>query len=452
VILSREDRAKRSIVSDSAETLLLRVLASGVGFCASVLITRALGAVGRGQYYLPVVAAGTLVAFCKLGLEQANVFLFATRGVSINRLSAQNGVVALLGGGVGVAMLLLAPPILSTLFADTPVFFMLLAGLTVPFSLHTLFSAGLLNLQGRVTWQFRAGVLAGVVQVGLLLSLLLLRWIDVAMVLGVNLITVVLTWWLTVSALNKGWRTCLRWDAALLCDTLKDSLLLHLGMVLFFLHLRVDMFMVKGMVGTAALGQYSLSVVLAETVFLVTDSLAIAILPRQVGNTLKEAASIALRTARISGLLGIGLTSLWVATGMVVIKVFFGAEFGPAYLPSVGLLPGMIFLSMQRLCGGPVLRVGRPRTITAIYGVSLFCNVALNVWLIPAWGTVGAALASSASYALGSVLFLTWTARLAAVALSEALIPRTSDALSIWRATIGSAQFLRRAYFAKKVA
>ena len=54
-------------------------------------------------------------------------------------------------------------------------------------------------------------------------------------------------------------------------------------MVFFFLHLRLGMFMVKGIVGTAALGLYSLSVVLAETVLLPTDSLALAILPRQVG-------------------------------------------------------------------------------------------------------------------------------------------------------------------------
>ena len=60
------------------------------------------------------------------------------------------------------------------------------------------------------------------------------------------------------------------------------------GMVLLFLHLRLDMFMLNSMAGASALGIYSLSVTLAETVQLGTDSVAIAILPRQMGNSLQE--------------------------------------------------------------------------------------------------------------------------------------------------------------------
>ncbi|MGH7394711.1 MAG: polysaccharide biosynthesis C-terminal domain-containing protein, partial [Candidatus Methylomirabilales bacterium] len=366
-----------------------------------MLISRGLGPEGRGQYYLPIVAAGTMVAICKLGLEQANVFLLGTRGLSVDRLSGQNGLVAFAMGGLGLVLLLLSPSVLPALFADTSMVLMLLAGLTIPFSLHAQFSAGLLTLQGQVTWQFRASLLAGVVQVALLFGLFFTRWLHVGPVLGVNLATIALTWGLTVWVLDGGRTTWVRWDPGLLWDTLKQSLLLHLGMLLFFLHLRLDMFMVKAMVGTTALGQYSLSVVLAETVLLATDSLAIAILPRQMGNSLEEAASVALRGARTNGLVSMGVASLWAAAGIAVIRVFFGPAFAPAYLPLVGLLPGMVFLGMQRMCGAPALRAGRPGRITAIYALSLLCNVALNLWWIPNWGPLGAALASSISYGLG---------------------------------------------------
>ncbi len=83
-----------SIVADSAHTFVLWVLTYGVGFVASVLISRGLGPAGRGEYYLPIVTAGTMVALCKLGLEQANVYLFGSRAVSIARLAAQSTLVA----------------------------------------------------------------------------------------------------------------------------------------------------------------------------------------------------------------------------------------------------------------------------------------------------------------------------------------------------------------------
>lgn len=442
--------AGRSIASESTETLLLRVGLSVVGFGASVLISRGLGPEGRGTYYLPVVAAATTVAFCKLGLEQANVFLLGTRGLPVDRLSGQSGLVSLGMGGLGLALLLLAPSVLPALFADTPTILLLLAGLTVPFSLHEQLSAGLLTLRGQVTWPFRAALLAGLLQLALLVGIFLSPWFGVAPVLAVNLASVVMAWSLTVWVLRAGRNSWIRWDPTLLRDTLKQSLLLHLGMVFFFLHLRLDMFMIKAIVGTAALGQYSLSVVLAETVLLATDSLAIAILPRQMGNTLEEAASVALRGARTNGLLGIGVASLWAAAGIAVIRVFFGPAFAPAYLPLVGLLPGMVFLGMQRVCGGPALRAGRPGRITAIYAFCLLCNGALNLWWIPTWGPLGAALASSVSYGLGALLFLVWTARLAKAPLSAGMVPRSADLLSLWRAIVGGLHALQQAYFAKK--
>lgn len=449
MIFAQKTEGGGSILSDSAETFFLRLLLSAVGLGASVLISRGLGAEGRGEYYLPVVAAGTLVTFCKLGLEQANVFLLGTSRLSIHRLSGQNGLVAVAMGGLGVLGLLLAPRALPALFADTPLVFLLLAGLTIPLALHSQFSAGLLTLQGEVTWQFRAALLASVLQVALLGGFFFSRWFDVRLVLGVNLATAVVTWGLTVRALNAGRTAWVRWDAGLLWKSLRQSLVLHLGMVLFFLHLRLDMFMVKGIVGTAALGQYSLSVMLAETVLLLTDSLGIAVLPRQMGNTVKEAALLALRGARANAILGIGLAVLWAAGGMVVIRVFFGSEFTPAYLPLLFLQPGMVFLGMQRMCGAPALRTGRPEIITAIYAVSLLCNGALNLWWIPTWGPVGAAVASSVSYGLGAVLFLVWIARLAGVPVSEGMIPKRSDLASLWHALGESLQVVQQTYFVK---
>ncbi|OGB95516.1 MAG: hypothetical protein A2Z31_05015 [candidate division NC10 bacterium RBG_16_65_8] len=440
-----DNKGGRSIASDSAETLLLKVFVSFLGFGASVLISRGLGPDGRGAYVLPIVAAGTVVTACKLGLEQANVFLLGTERLSAQRLCGQNGLVTLVMGGLGVLGLLLAAPAFPALFADTPTVVLLLAGLTIPFSLHAQFSAGLLTLLGRVTWQFWAACAAGMMQIGLLLGLFVSPWFAVSPVLAVNLAAVVLTWAVTVRGFDRGQRVWIRWDAALLGYTLRQSLFLHLGMVLLFLHFRLDMFMIKGMTGTTALGHYSLSVALAETVLLATDSLAIAVLPRQMGTTIAEAAGLALQGARVCLLIGLGLAALWTALGTAVIGICFGGLFAPAYPPLVGLLPGMVFLGMQRMCGGPALRAGEPVRITTIYAISLLVNGALNLWWIPAWGPLGAALASSVSYGVGAALFLVWTIRLAGVGLARGLLPRGADLAPLRRAAGEGVRALQRA-------
>jgi len=425
---------RTSIASDSAYSLGLRVCLYMTGFAASILISRVLGPGGRGLYYLPVVTAATLCAFLSLGFEQANVFLFGNRRASIGQLWAQAGLVAAVMGCAGVTLAVASPLVLPRLYAQTPILLLALSGLTIPFTLHGLFAAGLLTLQGRVTRQFRAGLAAAIVQLATLSALFFTGRLGVTSVLVTTLVTSIVNWLLMATRVVPRGARWVEWDRGLFADTVRQALPLHLGSIFLFLHLRLDMFMVSGMVGAAALGIYSLAVTLAETVQLATDSLSLSLLPRQVGNTVAQASDLSLRGARANALVGGTLALGWVALGVPVIRFAFGREFGPSYLPLVVLLPGIICMGMQRACGGAVLRSGHPWRMTAIQAASLMCNAALNVWLIPALGVPGAALASTLSYATGATIFLVWTSHLASMPVRRGILPGAADFRSLWTA------------------
>ncbi len=452
MIVQEPEAAGPALASASAAVLVWRLLLAVVGLAVSVLLSRGLGPEGRGEYFLLITAAGTLVVLCKLGLEQANVYLLGARRLSFGWLAGQNGLVSLAMGAVGIAVLGMAWRFVPTLSAGTPQSWFLLAGLTIPAAIHTQLAAGLLILQGRVTWPFRTALFANAGQAVLLLGLLVGGRLTVGPALGVYLVTTLLTWVWTVSAQEDRGRPWIRWHAGLLRETLRQALPLHLAMLLLFLHLRMDMFMVKSISGTAALGQYSLSVVLAETVLLVTDSLAIAVLPRQMSKTLEGSGVTALRGARTNSLIGVGIAALWIAAGSTVIRIFFGTEFAPAYPPLVALLPGMVFLGMQRVCGAPLVRTGRSGRLATIYALSLLLNILLNLRWIPAWGPLGAGLASSVSYGLGALLILGWTARVAKVPFLPGIIAGRADWSFLWGTTRESLQALQQTRLARKQA
>jgi O-antigen/teichoic acid export membrane protein len=421
----------RSATSDTVESFLLKVVLYAIGFGASVLISRGLGPAGRGIYYLPIVTAATVASFATLGLEQANVFLFGSRSIPIDRLWGQGGLVALVVGSLGGLLLVAAPSLLPETFgsAPAPLWWMAAAGL--PLTLHSQFASGLLTLRGQVTWQFRAGLIGAVIQTIALFALYGLGQFTPFAVVATSVGSNIVVWALVVIRLAREGRW-VRWDLALLKETLARSLVLHAAMVLLFLHLRVDMFMLNNMAGPAVLGLYSLSVTLAETVMLGTDSVAIAILPRQMGNSLEEAALMALRAARIAALISAGFIAAWAIVGFPLIVFAFGKPYAGSYLPLLVLLPGVAFMGMQRVCGGPVLRAGRPSRIVWINVLSLAANVVLNLWWIPIWGATGAAAASSCSYAFGATLFLRWTAGMGAAAFPGSVLPRVADATAAW--------------------
>ncbi len=60
--------------------------------------------------------------------------------------------------------------------------------------------------------------------------------------------------------------------------------------------------------------------------------------------------------------------------------------------------------------------------------VALATNVALNLWMIPAFGIVGAALATSISYSLAAILVLAPYRRESGLTLSQMVIPTSEDA------------------------
>ncbi len=432
MILPKKDTERQTIGSTGAEALFLKILLFGLGFVGSIVVSRAVGPEGRGLYYLPVVAATTVTVLVKMGLQNANVYLLGTRGISVDRLAGQNGLVALVMGSIGALAMLQGPWLFPSVFGQTPPILLLLAALTVPFSLYQMFSNGLLNLLGVVTWQFRGSLISGVVQLSVLVGLGLSGRLDPVAVVAVTLMTQIISWGLTQLAFDPPNMLRVRFDIALLRETLASSLILHLGMVLYYLHLRLDTFMVQAMAGPTALGQYSLAVMFAETIQMGSDSLAVSILPRQVGDNLRDSASLALRGSRMNVLISLGLGLGWAVTGYWVIQVFYGPAFAPAYLPLLALLPAMIALGVQRCTGAPVLRVGAPWKFAAIYGASVLVNVGLNLFLIPALGITGAALASSASYSMEALLFLVWVARIGGAGITEGLVPNRADAVRLF--------------------
>jgi O-antigen/teichoic acid export membrane protein len=100
-------------------------------------------------------------------------------------------------------------------------------------------------------------------------------------------------------------------------------------------------------------------------------------------------------------------------------------------MPSVDatrlLLPGIVMGSIYKVLGADLAARGKPLYAAWAYGVAVVLNVALNFYLIPRYGFRGAAVASSISYSVGSLLYLGIYVKNHNVRLADAVVPRASD-------------------------
>jgi O-antigen/teichoic acid export membrane protein len=185
----------------------------------------------------------------------------------------------------------------------------------------------------------------------------------------------------------------------------------YCGYVVQSLNYRLDVLLVAYYVGVQAVAQYVIAVAVAQLLWLPTQAMQSVLFPRLTamsdpGERAAHAAQVArlLFAMTLPMSLGVALAGPW------VVLLLFGAAFRPSIVPLWALLPGVSLFAVTNILASFMAAIGRPSVNLAIATVALVPTIGLNVWLLPRIGILGAAIASSASYATSAALVL-WAFR-----------------------------------------
>ena len=172
------------------------------------------------------------------------------------------------------------------------------------------------------------------------------------------------------------------------------------------LHRRADVLLLSAFGRGAEIGAYSLAQAIAETFWLVTDSLENALFVDVTRAEEARARSEARRAFRLYVWLGLAGFLLGVAGGEVLIRVFF-----PRYPAAGTLLPWLLGATVAWGVARPFFSYLQSRrlvkTALACNAFGLSCNLAFCALWIPGAGALGAARACLVSYGAQSLLFAT---------------------------------------------
>lgn len=70
------------------------------------------------------------------------------------------------------------------------------------------------------------------------------------------------------------------------------------------------------------------------------------------------------------------------------------------------ILPGILFISTYRILSSRLSGIGKPQISIYVFFPALIINVLLNLWWIPAYGALGAVMASNVSYTIGTIAYI----------------------------------------------
>lgn len=386
------------IALNSLRTLIFRVLYVGLAWVLSIITARWLGPQGNGLYTLATIY-GTVGTTLMSGGVAAVAYEISNKGRD-SRIAAAN--VSVLSTGLGM-LPLIAALVTWPLLSAHGWWWLLPVALAQPAALLSAALVGVFLGKDdikRLNYAY-VGPWAATLAVFVVLALLFGRTVRVALI----------AWALgqLLAAAYSVWLSRPHWSPLALDSVTLERLrgLMRFGVqaglanLVGFLNYRMDAIMVEVYLGQGPLGVYAVGVKVAEGLWFFSQAIMTASYAGIGSRSREEAAQLAARGMRhsmfIIGLLAVTL----LLTAQPLLLLLYGSAYRGAIVPFRWLVPGIAFYGLASVFSAYYTnQLGRPQVALLIAGFSMLLNLGSCVFLIPAFGLSGAALASTLGYSL----------------------------------------------------
>ncbi len=419
------------LARQSAVTLATKVSITLVNIPIAMIIARCLGAVGQGAYSAAITLPNLWAGFGLCGLDAAHLYFLSKDRRALGPVVANTLLIVLCLSAILLpAYLLLLEPVTG---ANGAVLrpYLFLSGLIVPLVLARLmflnFFIGLRRIETYNGWMIVSqAILLGLIAVGLLLAHRGTRYVIIAYQLSLVAFLIPAVLWMR-RQLDHEDRARLRLSWPLFRASGIYGLKGHVGNIFSQFSNRFDTLLVVRWLGAGAQGYYSISVLLAEKLTLLTTSVQFVLFPRISSSSRAEADRITPIVCRN--------TLIWMAAGAAVLfalaRFFIRLFFSNAFLPALGamqaLLPGIVGLTLSSILSSDFSGRNRRGLTTVAMGIGFGINLLLNFLWIRRLGIVGAAWASTISYTAQSVIMAIFFWRVTGISPLRLVIPGTED-------------------------
>ena len=406
------------LLRTGGEVLTARAAQVVAGAAVGLLVARALGPAAQGHYSLTIAVMTFAGALLNGGVGLSAVPPLRRRELSLRRvLRAQGAWLALAGAGllaagavatagpaaawtaahlgwtgavaaaaaVGAAALLACDVLFYDLLAQGRPVAGAAAGLARPGS-HLLLLAACLVLTGGLRPGAAVGLFAAaqVVGAGVLFALLRRREPAGEPVAAAGAVRP-------------------RGAPALARALVRSGWLGQLSAVASLLHMRLNFALLAAWHGPAAVGVFSVAVLVGELLWNLPSALSpILVYSSAAGGDAGARDRLAARAVRVglvataAGALPLGLAAGW------LLPRLFGGEYAAAVPALRALLPGIVAFAPGAVLAGDFIGRGRPGWNAQASAFTLVINLVAGVALVPRFGLTGAAWASTIAYASGA--------------------------------------------------
>lgn len=203
----------------------------------------------------------------------------------------------------------------------------------------------------------------------------------------------------------------LQWNKNLFREIYSYGIKGWLGDLALRLNLRIDQ-VILGIYSAYALGIYGVSVLLAEVLWIIPDSLGPILMNKFAQEeSIEKRNELIYKLHRVTFYGSLALSLVGAVVGYFLIPILFGQKYEKAILPFLLVLPGVVVFSSTKIMTKLFSGTGKVIYTTSIILIGTGVSVSLYFALIPMFGAAGAAVGSSIGYTAASIAALSLAVR-----------------------------------------
>lgn len=413
------------LARSSASVLVTRLFMLLAGVLTSVIVARTLGPDGLGKYVALVTVITLVLNLADLGIRQAVTYTMGQRAFANEAIVST---VLLLLVATSVMSVLAAAAVLLSGPARTYGLAWIPALAAIPFLLATSYARGVSLANGWIGRFNYVGALERASIVALLLVAL------VGLKLGLTSAMVAYASGAMIGAvysfmvMRRMGRLRIAWHPKIARRLVSLGAIYAVTLFVLNLNYRIDILLLERLTSADSVGLYGVGVRLAELVWQVPAAVGIVLFSASAQET-----DVGVAVRRTTHVLRVSLPVTILACAALyllappLITLAFGPDFGESVTVVRWLLPGIAAAVIFKILNADLAGRGQPAHAFWVYSFVAVLNVGLNLWLIPRFDIVGAAAASTVSYAVGGLWFASSYARLHALPLARVLIATPRD-------------------------
>jgi len=414
----------RGVRSTLGSQVLILLLGAGTGIMAA----RLLGPQGRGELAAATLWPGTLLMLGSMGMNQSIVFHTGRRLFPSSEVWTASLAFALIQSLVVIAAGLFVLPLALKSYPPA----VRSSALAMLFATPLMLSGGCAGsqLQGRLRMALFNATRAAtpIVYFSCLAVLMLLRRASLPVVVGAQIVGIVAgagaTWFLLFRDGAPGFG----WSRAAASALARYGFKTQFESVNTYINQRSDQLLLSLFVAPRELGLYVVAVTLSTIVGFFPQAMGIVTLANGSNLPPAEARQTIANSFRLSfawlfvTCAGIFLLAPWLLT------LLFGSRFAESALACRILLPGTLFIGLRQVLYEGARALGKPALPSYGEGVGTLVTVVGLYLLLPRFGYVGAAIASTFAYGTSLLFILLIFQRQLGMGFRQFLLPAQATA------------------------